>query len=39
MNFKKIMDLDWTFDMTTLCLLHKKIENFVDLKKVKIVSK
>jgi hypothetical protein len=24
MNSKKIMDLQWTFEMTTLCLSHRK---------------
>ncbi len=39
MNFKKIMDSQWTFEMRTLCLSHKKNEKCGLKKYVKVVSK
>jgi hypothetical protein len=39
MNYKKIMDLHWTFEMTTLRLSHIKNEKCGLKKYIKVVSK
>ncbi len=39
MDFKKIMDSQWTFEMRTLCLSHKENEKCGLKKYVKVVSK
>jgi hypothetical protein len=39
MSFKKKIDSLWTFEMITICLSHKKIENYGLKKYVIVISK